>query len=49
MSITWADRIDNLRKALGRDPTLDEMLEVATIHQVTPAEVEAQRQSLREG
>ena len=45
MSITWADRVANLRKALGRNPTLDEMLEASTIHQLTPAEIEAQRAS----
>lgn len=45
MTLTWADRIANLTKALGRKPTLQEMLEVAQIHQMTPAEVEAQRQS----
>lgn len=46
MAITWADRVTNLRKALGREPTLDELLDVAQIHQMTPAEIEAQRQSL---
>lgn len=45
MSVTWADRVNNLRKALGREPTLDELLDVAQIHQMTPAEIEAQRQS----
>jgi len=43
--ITWADRIANLTKALGREPTLQEMLDAAQIHQMTPAEIEAQRQS----
>lgn len=43
--ITWAERIQNLNKALGRRPTLAEMLEVATIHQMTPAEIDAQRRS----
>lgn len=43
--ITWADRLANLNKALGRKPTLVEMLEVAQIHQMTPAEIEEQRQS----
>lgn len=45
MPITWADRVANLTKALGRKPTLDEMLEASHIHQMTPAEIEAQRQS----
>ena len=43
--ITWADRIANLTKALGRKPTLEEMLDAAQIHQMTPEEIEAQRQS----
>lgn len=49
MSITWADRIANLTKALGRKPTLDEMLDAAQVHQMTPAEIEAQRQSWARG
>jgi hypothetical protein len=32
MAITWADRIANLTKALGRKPTLEEMLDAAQIH-----------------
>ncbi len=45
MSITWADRVANLRKALQREPTLQELLDVAQIHQMAPAEVEEQRRS----
>jgi hypothetical protein len=45
MSITWAERVRNLNKALGRKPTLNELLEVSQIHQMTPAEIEVQRQS----
>lgn len=45
MQITWADRVRNLRGALGREPTLAELMDAATIHQMTPAEIEAQRQS----
>ena len=45
MAITWADRVRNLNKALGRKPTLAELLDVCQIHEMTPAEVEAQRQS----
>lgn len=47
--ITWAERIANLTYALDRKPTLDEMLEVSQIHQLTPAEIEAQRQSWARG
>ena len=44
-TLTWADRVANLRKALGRDPNADEMLTAAQVHIMTPDEVEAQRQS----
>lgn len=44
-AITWADRLANLESALGRKPTLQEMLDVAQIHRMTPAEIETQRQS----
>lgn len=43
--ITWAQRLQNLRTALGREPTLEELLEVAAIHQMTPEEIQAQRES----
>lgn len=45
MAITWAERLANLTKALERKPTLEEMLDAAQIHQMTPEEIEAQRQS----
>lgn len=48
-SITWADRIANLTHALGRKPTLAEMLTAAEVHQMTPAEIEAQRKSFARG
>jgi hypothetical protein len=47
--ITWADRIANLTKALGRKPSLNEMLEAAQIHQMTPAEIDEQRKSWARG
>lgn len=37
--------MENLVRALGRKPTLNEMLEVAQTHQMTPEEREAQKQS----
>lgn len=49
MSITWADRVANLRKALGREPTVEELYDVATIHQMTPAELLAQAKSFARG
>ena len=45
MMITWAKRVSNLTVALGRSPTFDELLECATIHQMTPEEISAQRDS----
>lgn len=48
-AINWADRLANLESALGRKPTLQEMLEVAQIHQMTAAEIEAQRKSFIRG
>jgi hypothetical protein len=43
--ITWRERVANLRVSLGRDPTLQELLEVNAIHTMTPDEVQAQRES----
>lgn len=45
MILTWADRIANLTAALGRQPTLREILEAGQLYQMTPDEVEAQRRS----
>lgn len=47
--ITWRERMANLRKALGRAPTLAEMIDVAQIHQMTPEEIEEHRQSFARG
>lgn len=44
-SVTWADRLRHMRKAFGREPTLSELIDVSVIHQMTPAEIDAQRQS----
>ena len=43
--ITWRERVENLRKALGREPTTAELLTAAEVHEMTPEEIEAQRQS----
>jgi hypothetical protein len=43
--ITWAERVQNLRRAMGREPTLAELLDVATIHRMTPQEIDEQRAS----
>ena len=44
-AITWAQRVANLRKALGRRPTLAELLLLAPMHNLTPAERQAQAES----
>ncbi len=43
--ITWKARLENLRIALGRQPTLSEMLMAAEIHEMTPDERKAQAES----
>ena len=43
--ITRAERVANLAKELGRRPTLNELIAESAKHTMTPAEVEAQRQS----
>lgn len=43
--ITWRERLQNLTNALGRKPTLAEMLMAAEIHQMTPEESKAQQES----
>lgn len=47
--ITWRDRVVNLTKALGRKPTLEELLAIAEIHQMTPEEIKEQRESFTRG
>lgn len=44
-AITWAQRVANLRKALGRRPTLAELLLLVPMHSMTPAEHQAQAES----
>lgn len=43
--ITWTQRVDNLRKSLGREPNLYELVELSRLHELTPEEVQAQRDS----
>ncbi len=43
--ITWVERVAILTKALGRKPTMAELLDVATIHQMTREERQAQAES----
>lgn len=46
---TWHDRVRNLRNALGRRPTIDELLTASQVHILTPEEVQAQRESWARG
>lgn len=43
--ITWAQRVANLRKALAREPTLQELLLLAPLHDMTPEERQRQFKS----
>jgi hypothetical protein len=43
--ITWRDRVANLREALGREPTLDELITASHVHIMTPAELQEQAES----
>ena len=43
--ITWAQRVANLRKSLGRKPTVAELLLLVPLHDMTPEEIQAQRES----
>lgn len=48
-TITWRERVANLRKALGREPTLDELLDASQIHIMTPEECREQAASWARG
>lgn len=43
--ITWVQRVANLRTALGREPTLQELLLLVPLHEPTPEERQAQAES----
>lgn len=47
--ITWAQRVQNLRKALGRDPALEELLLIAPLHEMTEDELREQQASFVRG
>lgn len=46
---TWAQKVAALAAELGHAPGLDELLPMARLHKMTPAEQEAQRQSYARG
>lgn len=43
--ITWAQRVANLRESLGRRPTREELQLLIPMHDMTPAERQAQAES----
>lgn len=43
--ITWAQRVVNLHESLGREPMLEELLLLVPLHNLTPAERQAQAES----
>lgn len=43
--ITWVQRVESLRRSLGREPTLYELVELSRLHEMTPEEIQAQRES----
>lgn len=43
--MTWAEKVTDLGRALGRRPSLDDLLAMARDHKMTLEEVQAQRES----
>ena len=43
--LTWNERVANLAEALGRKPTLAELLDLASMYEMTDEEKRAQRRS----
>ncbi|GJD69708.1 hypothetical protein [Methylobacterium gnaphalii] len=43
--LPWTQRVANVRKTLGREPTLAEMLRLCAMHQMPEPEVQAQAAS----
>lgn len=43
--MTWAEKVAELREKLGRDPDLNELLQLCRGHEMTVEEIAAQRQS----
>lgn len=43
--IPWEEKVRRLTARLGRSPELDEILELARGHDMSPEEIEEQRQS----
>ena len=47
--MAWSDEVQFMRDRLGREPTLDELLERAKTYTMTPDEIQAQRESFARG
>jgi len=47
--MTWEDRKELWRKRNGREPSLDELITLASEHKMTPGEIIAQKESLVRG
>ena len=47
--MTWEDRKELWRKRNGREPSLDELIILASEHKMTPGEIIAQKESLVRG
>lgn len=47
--ITWAQRVDNLRKSLGRRPTVAELMLIVPLHDLTAEERREQAESWARG
>ena len=47
--MTWADRVNELARRLGRKPVLAELIEEAKNYKMTPEEKQAQMESFIRG
>lgn len=47
--ITWAEKVQNLTQSLGRKPTLQELLLIAPLHEMTEEERREQQASFLRG
>lgn len=47
--ITWRERVINLTHFLNRELTLGELLIASEIHEMTPEEIQAQKESFARG
>lgn len=42
---TWRQKVEDLTKELEREPTMDELLDMARTHTMNAEEIQAQRES----